>query len=188
MDYMDVFITVDKQKMRCNNNVRSFVAGTQDFIRFNFILPDEWEDLTIYAQFTQKDGNPYNVYLDSNDCACLPPEIIEGICYLTLKGTRNNTIAITEPLQLTITKNLINNDASVTGITLTLYEQLVNKVDSLLEDDSLIVSTTERVLSEYLEEDKFAAMIIGDNSIELNKLSEDAIATNEEIISYLGLA
>lgn len=50
---MDIFITVDKQKMRCNNNVRSFVAGTQEFVLFNFLLSDEWDNLTTYAQFTQ---------------------------------------------------------------------------------------------------------------------------------------
>lgn len=183
---MDIFITVDKQKMRCNNNVRSFVAGTQEFVLFNFILSDDWDNLTIYAQFTQ-DGKSYNVYLDSGDSAYLPPEIKEGICNLALRGTRGNTIAVTEPLQLNITANPIQGNLASTGITLTLYEQLVNKVDSLLEDDSLIVETTERVLQEFLDEDKFAAMAIGDHSIEVEKLSYNAIATNEEIKEYLSL-
>lgn len=183
---MDIFITVDKQKMRCNNNVRSFVAGTQEFVLFNFLLSDDWDNLTTYAQFTQN-GKSYNVYLDSEDSVYLPPEIKEGICTLALRGTRGNTIAVTEPLQLNITENPIQGDLASTGITLTLYEQLVNKVDELLEDDSLIVQTTERVLKEYLDDDKFAAMSIGDYSIDVKKLAYDAIATNEEIKQYLSL-
>lgn len=183
---MDIFITVDKQKMRCNNNVRSFVAGTQEFILFNFLLPDEWDDLTVYAQFTQND-KPYNVYLDADDRAYLPPEIKEGICTLALRGTRGNTIAVTEPLQLNISANPIQGGLSSTGVTLTLYEQLVNKVDALLEDDSIIIQTTERVLQKYLEDDKFAAMALGDHSIEVQKLSLNAIATNDEIKEYLSL-
>lgn len=183
---MDIFITVDKQKMRCNNNVRSFVAGTQEFVLFNFLLSDEWDNLTTYAQFTQN-GKSYNVYLDSDDSAYLPPEIKEGICNLALRGTRGNTIAVTEPIQLSITANPIKGDVKSTGVTLTLYEQLVNKVDSLLEDDSLIVQTTERVLQEYLDDGKFAAMALGDHSIEVKKLTYDAIATNDEIKDYLAL-
>jgi hypothetical protein len=182
---MDVFITVNNQKMRCNNNVKTFVAGTQEFISFNFILSEDWENLTIYAQFSQSNKKPYNVYLDSQGCAYLPSEIEEGICTLTLKGVKNNTIAVTEPLQLYISKNSIENDAETTGITLTLYEQLVNKVDSLLDDDELLVETAERIMAEYLEDGKFAAMSIADKTIELDKLSVNAIATVDEIKEYL---
>lgn len=183
---MDVFITVDKQKMRCSNNVRSFVAGTQEFILFNFLLPDEWKELTVYAQFIQN-GESYNIYLDSDYKAYLPPEIKAGTCILALKGTKGNTIAITKPLRLDITENPIKDGLSTTGITLTLYEQLVNKVENLFEDDSLIAQTIERILQEYLEDGKFSAMSLGDHSIEIKKLSYDAIATNDEIVKYIGL-
>lgn len=183
---MDIFITVDKQKMRCNNNVRSFVAGTQEFVLFNFLLPDEWDNLTVYAQFTQN-GKSYNVYLDSDDKAYLPPEIKEGICTLALRGTRGNTIAVTEPFQLNISANPIQGGVSSTGVTLTLYEQLVNRVDELLEDDGIIIETTERVLQDYLNDDKFAAMALGDHSIDVRKLAYDAIATTSEIKEYLGV-
>lgn len=184
---MDIFITVDKQKMRCDNYVRNFVAGTQEFILFNFLLTEEWDDLVVYAQFNQG-ANSYNVYLDSDNRAYLPPEIGEGICSLVLRGTKGNTVAVTEPLELKIAQNPIKGGLSSTGVTLTLYEQLVNKVDGLLQDDSLIVNTTKKVLQEYLDDGKFAAMALGDYSIDVKKLSHDAIATNEEIKEFLSVS
>ena len=184
---MNIFITVNKQRMHLTSNNRSYVAGTQEFILFNFVLSNDWDNLTTFAQFIQ-DGKPYNVYLDSDNTAYLPPEIHKGTCTLALKGTKGNTIAVTEPLQLTLSENPIQSDASSTEITLTLYEQLVNKVDSLLEDDSLIIQTTEKTLQEFLEEGRFAAMSISDGSINVKKLSSDAIATNDEIKEYLALS
>lgn len=170
-----------------NNYVRNFVAGTQEFILFNFLLTEEWDDLVVYAQFNQG-ANSYNVYLDSDNRAYLPPEIGEGICSLVLRGTKGNTVAVTEPLELKIAQNPIKGGLSSTGVTLTLYEQLVNKVDGLLQDDSLIVNTTEKVLQEYLDDGKFAAMALGDYSIDVKKLSHDAIATNEEIKEFLSVS
>lgn len=180
---MDILITVNNQKMHCNNT-KKFVAGSQEFILFTFELSEEWDGLSVYAQFTQ--GNKsYNAYLDGNNGAYLPPEIVDGVCTLALKGSNGNRIAVTEPLKLEISPNPINGGASVTGVTLTLYEQLVNKVNSLLEDESVIVKTTERVLQEYLADDRFAAMSIGDHSIEVTKMSHEAIATPSEILDFL---
>lgn len=127
---MDVFITVDKQKLYCDD-IRNITAGTQKFILFNFLLSEEWKKLTVYAQFSQN-GRSYNVYLNSNDSVYLPPEIGQGICCLALKGTKNDVIAVTKPLYFKIMPNPVHDGAESTGITLTLYEQLVNKVNELL--------------------------------------------------------
>jgi len=181
---MDILITVDKQKMHCNNT-RNFVAGSQDFVRFTFELSEEWDGLAVFAQFTQ-DGKSYNSYLDSSNGVYLPSEIGEGICYLALRGSIRNTIAVSECIKLNISKNPIVGNASSTSITLSLYEQLVNKVNNLLEDDGIIVDTTEAVLQRYLDDGMFAAMTISDNSINRSKLSDSAIATKDEIIAYLG--
>ena len=181
---MDIFITVDKQKMRCNNNVRSFVAGTQEFVLFNFLLSDEWDNLTTYAQFTQN-GKSYNVYLDSDDSAYLPPEIKEGICNLALRGTRENTIAVTEPIKLNLSSNPIQGDLASTGITLTLYEQLVNKIDNFFDDNDDLNVVVENVLKRYIEEGKLVGMTIEKNSIDLDKLKDDSFSTNDEIKEYL---
>jgi len=172
--------------LHCNHS-RKYVAGSQEFVLFTFELSKEWEGLTIFAQFTQN-GKAYNAYLDSNNGVYLPKEIQEGICYLAIRGSMRNTIAVSESLKLDISKNPIIEDSSSTSISVSLYEQLVDKVNNLLEDDGLIVETTERVLQEYMEDGQFAALTLGDHSIGVNKMAHDAIASREEITAYLGIS
>lgn len=124
---MDVSVNVTNQKLKVATNQKTFVAGTQEFIRFVFNLQQDWNNLLVYAQFTQY-GKSYKVYLDSENSVYLPPEVKDGNCVLVLRGTKGNTIAVTEPLQLNVSPNPAEGEAGSTGITLTLYEQLVNSV------------------------------------------------------------
>ena len=179
---MGIVISVDRQRMRCHNT--NFVAGSQEFIEFNFELSSEWDGLLVYAQFTQ-DGVPYNLYLDSNNSVYLPPEIHKGVCTLALRGSKGNTIAVTEAIQLKISDNPIVANGQSTNITISLYEQLVNKVDELLEDDSVIKETTEKVLAGYLADGQFAALTISNGSIDIIKLNKNDIATPSEITEFL---
>lgn len=137
---MNIFITVNNQKLRCHN-FNKYVSGTQKFILFNFILSDGWEELTIYAQFTQNEKS-YNVFLDSNNCAYLPPEITEGSCKLALKGTKGDTTAISEPLELFFLTNPIDEKSAESCVTTTLYKQLVDTVNELKE---LVYSNQEKI-------------------------------------------
>ena len=124
---MDVSVNVTNQKLKVAASQKTFVAGTQEFIRFVFNLQQDWNNLLVYAQFTQY-GKSYKVYLDSENSVYLPPEVKDGNCVLVLRGTKGNTIAVTEPLQLNVSPNPAEGEAGSTGITLTLYEQLVNSV------------------------------------------------------------
>ena len=60
---MEIKINVDKQKMRVETNLKTFVSGTQEFIKFIFMFKDPlWKDLKIFAQFRQGDKS-YNSYM-----------------------------------------------------------------------------------------------------------------------------
>ena len=127
---MDILVNVANQKLKIATNLKSLVAGTQEFVRFVFNTSGDWDGLATFAQFMQ-DGVAYNQYLDENKAAYLPAEIGVGTCTVMLYGSDKNTIATTNYLTLTIDKNILVSDAQSTDISLSLYNQLVSKVNSL---------------------------------------------------------
>ena len=130
---MDILVNVTNQKIRLITNVKSFIDGTQNFIRFVFALTDEWDGLTAFAQFVQN-GTAYNQYLDSNKSCYLPSEIRAGTCTMMLYATGSETIATTNMLTFSVEPNGLIGDAQSTEITQSLYDQLVGRVDDLLDN------------------------------------------------------
>ena len=130
---MDILVDVAGQKLKISTNLKSLVSGTQEFIRFVFNLGGDWDNLTTFAQFRQN-GAAYNQYLDENKSAYLPTEIQPGKCTIMLYGSGGNTIATTNYVALTIDEHHLIVDAESTDISLSLYNQLVNRVDSLLAE------------------------------------------------------
>lgn len=174
---MEIFVNVVNQKLKVATNLKNYVSGTQEFIRFVFGLSDDWDDLSVFAQFRQG-SEAYNVYLDTNNSAYLPPEIGAGTCTLMLYGSHNRTRATTNYLTLTIDENILVTNADSTEISTSLYEQLVTRVNTLestLGDNALITGIIQTAvseeLSEYLESGKLANIVIGDRSITRDKLA-----------------
>lgn len=147
---MEIKANVDNQKIKITTNLKTFVSGTQEFIKFTFNFMDSaWDGLTIFAQFRQ--GNTaYNKYLDNNKSVCLPPEIEPGECYLTLHGTRGDVVAVTDGIKLTITANKLVSNAESTEITTSLYSQLVNMIGGLRFETKTKQSVTETYNSSYI--------------------------------------
>lgn len=128
---MDILVNVANQKLKIATNLKSLVAGTQEFVRFVFNLTGDWDNLMTFAQFMQN-GVAYNQYLDEDNSAYLPAEIGTGTCTLMLYGSNENTIATTNYLTLSIDENILVSDANSTEISQSLYNQLVSKVNTLI--------------------------------------------------------
>lgn len=125
---MDVRVKVVNQELKIAYNVSSRLApDSQEFVRFIFELPSDWDGLTTFAQFIQG-SNAYNQYLDENNSAYLPTEIEVGECFLLLYGTGETIRATTNCVELTINDNMYVANAQSTVITQSLYEQLVDLV------------------------------------------------------------
>lgn len=101
---MEVFINVVGQKLRIATNCRTFVEGTMNYVKFTFILPDNWADFKKNAQFIQ-DGQAYNRELDENNSVFLPAEIHAGSFELVLRGGFGLVSAVTDGLILTAKKS-----------------------------------------------------------------------------------
>lgn len=129
---MDISVNVVNQKLRIATNHKTYVSGTQEFIRFIFNLSNDWDGLTVFAQFGQGDAS-YNQYLDAENSVYLPSEIVPGICTLTLYGSMGNIIATTDYLTLTIDENILVSNAESTEISTSLYNQLVTRIVTLEE-------------------------------------------------------
>ena len=143
----EVYINVSGQKLSAAPSCGGFVDGSQRFVRFIFYLGEDWEGLTVAAQFAQS-GTAYNVLLDEQNCAYLPPEIKEGTFSLTIRGTAGDVIATTNALIFRATKNSFVSDAQSTEITPSLYNQLVDKVNSIASwDVEGVEEITEKVNS-----------------------------------------
>ena len=134
---MDILINVSKQRLKLATNLKKYVSGSQEFVRFVFGLNSYWRDLLAFAQFAQN-GNTYNRYLDDENAVYLPSEIVAGECTLTLFGSGNNVIATTNYLTLTIDENILVSDASSTDISESLYEQLVDMVRSVSNGTTVV--------------------------------------------------
>ena len=127
---MEILVNVVGQKLKAATNQKTLVAGTQEFIKFVFELPDDWKDLKTFVQFRQGE-NVYEKYLDKENSVYLPSEIAEGICVLALQGNLGNVIAKSATLSFFVDKDPIKDGATGTEITLTLYEQLCNEVHEI---------------------------------------------------------
>lgn len=127
---MNVTVDVQGQKLRVLQNKKEFVAGSQKFVRFEFTLDEDWDNLLKFAQFRQG-GVAYNQYLDDENGAYLPAEIGEGTCTMMLYGSGGEVIGTTNYVTFTIDKNNLISDASSTEISESLYQQLVTKINAL---------------------------------------------------------
>ena len=183
---MELLINVINQKLKLATNLKSLVAGTQQFIKFTFNLSNEWDDLLTFAQFIQGE-NAYSQYLDSDNSVYLPSEIQKGVCKLALCGTGSqgegsHIIATTNYLELNIDENILVSNASSTDISESLYTQLVerfNRIADLSESDysDLIVSQVNTIMAGYLSDGSIAAATIQDGSIARSKVNSAFEAT-----------
>ena len=173
---MDILVNVANQKLKIATNLKSLIAGTQEFVRFTFNLTGDWDDLLTFAQF-QQNGVAYNAYLDENNSAYLPSEIGVGTCTLMLYGSNDKTIATTNYLTLTIDENILVSDANSTEISESLYTQLVTKVNTLLtwnEQNAADLQAVDKDLQ--IQINKKAAQTDLDKEIARAKAAEKANA------------
>ncbi len=192
---MDILVNVVNQKLHITTNLKSLVAGTQEFIRFQFNLGSDWEDLSmVSAQFSQN-GTGYNLLLDSENSCYLPPEITEGTCTLMLFGTgtaRHGTDTVTvhattNVITLKIDANNYIADASSTEITQTLYDQLCDIVSALVDISGntnyveLIQQQVASLLDDYIENGHLASLTIGDGTITKAKLDTSVQNTLDKV-------
>lgn len=122
-----MIIKVNGQHMTVDERLRP-VSDSQDFVKFKFELSEEWTDLLKFAQFTQGTES-YNVYLDDNLECYLPSEITSGTCTLSVAGSKDDIFATTDGIVFDVRKTRLVQDGKSTEITLTLYEQLVNRIE-----------------------------------------------------------
>ena len=141
---MKIQVIVDGQKMRIPSNLKGYISGSQEFVYFTFELSSDWDGLMTFAQFRQE-SKAYNVYLDENNGAYLPPEIGAGTCTVILYGTYNKVIATTNFLTLTVDESILVRDAESTEISESLYQQLVTKVNALSSWNGQSVTDLQKV-------------------------------------------
>ena len=122
---MEIIVDVIGQKLKFPTNLKDYVDGSQNFVRFVFNLPSDWDNLKTFAQFEQN-GVTYEVYLDEESSAYLPPEIIAGTCTLTLYGSNGDVAGTTNTVPLRVSKGVAVNSAKY-GVTESLYQQLVSQ-------------------------------------------------------------
>lgn len=147
---MTIRIYVINQELRLATPFKTLIDGTQEFIKFKFLLDNAWAEITTFAQFTQNDV-AYNVYLDEDNCVYLPPEINTGTFTLMLYGTGDNTIGTSNYLTIKMDDNNFINNAQSTEITESLYTQLVNSVNNVNNNLNTITTARTSDVGKYLK-------------------------------------
>lgn len=183
---MELVVNVNNQKLRLATNLKSLVAGSQQFIKLTFNLSEEWDDLLTFAQFIQGE-NAYSQYLDENNSVYLPHEIQAGTCKVILYGTGSQgegsqIIATTNYLEFTIDENITVANASSTEISQSLYDQLANQFNTIANLDqsqygSMIMQQVNQLTSQYLANEEWVGAAIQDGTITKAKLDSNVSAT-----------
>lgn len=193
---MNILVDVNNQKLRVATNLKNLVSGTQEFVKFTFNLGEDWDGLTVFAQFQQR-GNAYNQYLDANDSVFLPAEIEHGQCLLVLYGTGGTVKATTNYLTLTIDENILVSNAESTDISQSLYDQLIDEFRRLGEqfEQMLAMSNSGEININSVDTEVRDARK-GDNGIIYPTLGKavrgqfremkNAVATDAEFLSEMG--
>ena len=179
---MEIKIYVVGQTLKVATIPYEFIDGSQNFVAFKFHLDSQWDELRPFAQFIQ-DEVAYNVYLDENGVCYLPPEIVEGTFLLLLYGAAGDVRATTNFLEFTVKHNILIGDAQSIEITQSLYDQLVNKVNKVLDDitnsgiDDLVKVQVGQIVADYVNQGRIANLVIGNGSIEKAKLASSVQAS-----------
>ena len=172
---MEILVNVVGQKLKIATNLKCFVSGSQQFVKFIFNMDSEWDNLTVFAQFKQNDV-AYNQYLDNDNSVYLPSEISAGTCELILYGTGNDVRATTNYLTLTIDESVLVTDAQSTEITQSLYQQLVNNVksstDRLVSFINTVKVSTDMLQTQVGALDRIVQGITGVAPIVVSSMSE----------------
>ena len=125
---MEIKVNVQGQKLRTETNLKTYVSGTQNFVKLIFNFTDNsWNGLTnIHAQFRQGDI-AYSEELKDNS-VYLPSELVAGECLVTLYTANNkDVIAISDTLRLLIKDNYIVTDPESVKMKSSFYQQLVEE-------------------------------------------------------------
>lgn len=179
---MNIQVNVINQKLKIATNIKALVAGTQEFIRFEFIFDEGWDDLKVFAQFRQN-GSPYNVFLDDNNSVYLPPEILPGNCEMSICGTHDTVIAYSDTLLLTIDENRMIQDANSTEITESLYNQLVEMVTRVNDGVTFIPSVSEDGVLSWTNEGGYEnpapVQVVGSSGVGIESIEQTTFSDED---------
>lgn len=147
---MDININVSGQYLTLATDFnKAIIEDSQNFVHFIFDFSSDWDGLTVFAQFIQ-DGVAYNVYVDENNSASLPPEIEPGVFYLVIYGASgegSNSIATSSSfLKFRVTESKFISDGESVEITETLYQQMVDAVADYKDDILALLGDLSTVL------------------------------------------
>lgn len=150
---MEIKVNVDKQKLKTTTNFKTFVSGSQKFIKFVFHFMDNaWNELSIFAQFTQE-NNTYDCDLNEDNSVYLPPGIVAGECLLTLYGSNGDVIAVTDTLKLKINENQLVTDIDEIKMSESFYSQLVSQIkfNNLYTTNKTLIGAINELYSKIQE-------------------------------------
>ena len=131
---MNVFCTVEGQKLSIVTPLRHFAQGSDDFVKFLFTFSEDWNGLMTFAQFRQN-NNIVNKYMSNETVddvtyktVTLPSGWEPGPLTMTLYGTgRETVVGTTNYVLMMIDETGFVADGVTSEIVETLYEQLVNR-------------------------------------------------------------
>ena len=143
---MEIVVDVINQRLKLPTNLKDYVEGSQNFVKFTFNMGSEWDDLLVFASFYQN-GKTYNAYLDETNSAYLPPEIVAGTCTISLYGSYGTIKATTHPVTLRIDNSLVIDSENI-ELSASLYTQLATQVHDLMNwineyEDEMVLSWIE---------------------------------------------
>ena len=107
------------------------VSDSIDVLEVQFVFDNAWAGMVKTAQFTQKNKetqafDTYNVLIDDMGMACIPNEITDGVCIISVFGIVGGQRMTTAPLAVSVLKSgFIPDGSTPIPPTPDLYQQLL---------------------------------------------------------------
>ena len=165
---MDVFCEVNGQRLTVLTKPRRYVAGSENFVKLRFSLSEDWDGMTVFAQFRQgsrtseafliKEAVASGEHKGDWMTVAMPGWPQPGRCCMTLCGVgHGNAVATTNCVELLIDCNCNVTDALETAVPESLYQQIMDRlttlavtVDAKADENRTYMTGTDR--EAYLEE------------------------------------
>lgn len=131
---MSIKFYVNEQSIELKTEI-DIASDTIKFVSLNFTFCDSWKGYTKTVQFTQR-TNTFSVNLGVNGTNCyLPNEITDGLCAISVFGTKDNTKrATTVPLNIRVKRSGFIEDSIIPSDTQpSVIEQIIEDINDLKE-------------------------------------------------------
>ena len=176
ISYISLTCTCEGQVLIRNDNT-VIVCGQNSKVAIQFILSEEWHNMTCYARFKPERGSAIDVSLSSEYAVEVPHEVTDnsGTFKVSLRAENSDGRVLTSnPVEYSVTSTLSGSGLKSSQATKTIYQELFSAKENV--DNALANFKTEVSSGKYGATVEVESVTTGDPG---SSATVDNIGTNQ---------